>query len=76
MPAKTYPTPFILTSTKDDRVHPAHGRRTAARLAELGQPYFYYENLDGGHSAAANLIEDARRVALEYTYAFRRLVDE
>ncbi|MHC2407132.1 prolyl oligopeptidase PreP (S9A serine peptidase family), partial [Bradyrhizobium barranii subsp. barranii] len=37
---------------------------------------FYYENLDGGHSAAANLIEDARRVALEYTYASRRLVDE
>ncbi|MBR0868118.1 prolyl oligopeptidase [Bradyrhizobium diazoefficiens] len=76
VPAKTYPTPFILTSTKDDRVHPAHGRKAAARLAELGQPYFYYENLDGGHSAAANLIEDARRVALEYTYASRRLVDE
>ncbi|UVO30353.1 prolyl oligopeptidase family protein [Bradyrhizobium arachidis] len=73
---KTYPAPFILTSTKDDRVHPAHGRKAAARLAELGQPYFYYENIDGGHSAAANLIEDARKAALEYTYASRRLVDE
>jgi prolyl oligopeptidase len=72
---RTYPTPFILTSTKDDRVHPGHGRRAAARLAQLGQPYYYYENIDGGHSAAANLQESARRVALEYTYASRRLVD-
>ncbi|HEX8578593.1 MAG TPA: prolyl oligopeptidase family serine peptidase [Allosphingosinicella sp.] len=72
---KTYPTPFILTSTKDDRVHPAHGRKAAAKIAALGQPYFYYENIDGGHSAAANLAETARRVALEYTYASKRLVD-
>ena len=72
---KTYPMPFILTSTKDDRVHPGHGRKAAARLAALGQPYYYYENIDGGHNAAANLAETARRIALEYTYATRRLVD-
>jgi prolyl oligopeptidase len=72
---KTYPTPFFLTSTKDDRVHPGHGRKAAARLAALGQPYYYYENIDGGHNAAANLAETARRIALEYTYATRRLVD-
>ncbi len=57
-------------------MHPAHGRKAAARLAALGQPYFYYENIDGGHSAAANLIETARRLALEYTYASRRLCSE
>ncbi|WP_338028994.1 prolyl oligopeptidase family serine peptidase [Bradyrhizobium septentrionale] len=73
VPGKTYPAPLILTSTKDGRVHPAHGRKAAARLAALGQPYFYYENIDGGHSAAANLIEYARQLALEYTYASRRL---
>jgi prolyl oligopeptidase len=75
-PGRTYPTPFILTSTKDDRVHPGHGRRAAARLAQLGQPYYYYENIDGGHSAAANLRESARRLALEYTYATKRLGDD
>ncbi|MFK4496101.1 prolyl oligopeptidase PreP (S9A serine peptidase family) [Bradyrhizobium japonicum] len=64
---KTYPAPLILTSTKDDRVHPAHGRKADAKLAALGQPYFYYENIDGGHSAAANLMEYARQLALEYT---------
>ncbi|WP_253075598.1 prolyl oligopeptidase family serine peptidase [Bradyrhizobium sp. 200] len=75
VPGKTYPVPFILTSTKDGRVHPAHGRKAAARLAALGQPYYYYENIDGGHSATANLTGYARRLALEYTYASRRLVD-
>jgi prolyl oligopeptidase len=71
----TYPMPFIETSTADDRVQPGHGRKAAARLASLGQPYYYYENIEGGHAAAANLQETARRLALEYTYAARRLVD-
>jgi len=73
---RNYPDPFILTSTADDRVHPGHGRKAAARLAELHQPYYYYENIEGGHAAAANLQETARRLALEYTYATRRLVDD
>ncbi|HYJ30258.1 MAG TPA: prolyl oligopeptidase family serine peptidase [Allosphingosinicella sp.] len=72
---RTYPTPFIHTSTADDRVHPGHGRKAAARLSALGQPYYYYENMQGGHSAAANLQETARRLALEFTYASKRLVD-
>jgi prolyl oligopeptidase len=72
---RTYPMPFIETSTADDRVHPAHGRKAAARLAQIGAPYYYYENMEGGHAAAANLQETARRLALEYTYATRRLVD-
>ena len=71
----TYPMPFIETSTADDRVTPFHGRKAAARLAELHQPYYYYENVEGGHAAAANLQETARRLALEYTYASQRLVD-
>ena len=74
-PGRTYPTPFIETSTADDRVHPGHGRKAAARLAAIGAPYYYYENMEGGHAAAANLQETARRIALEYTYATKRLVD-
>jgi prolyl oligopeptidase len=69
------PVPFFVTSTKDDRVHPAHARKFAARMEELGMPFLYYENIDGGHSAAANLVEGARRRALEYTYLFERLAD-
>ena len=74
-PGRTYPTPYIETSTADDRVHPAHGRKAAARLQQLGQPFFYYENMEGGHAAAANLQESARRIAMEYVYMTKRLVD-
>ncbi len=63
------------TSTKDDRVHPGHARKMATRLEELGKPFLYYENIDGGHSAAANQREAARRAALEYTYLARKLID-
>lgn len=70
-----FPLPFVLTSTKDDRVHPGHARKYVARLQELGLPVLYYENIDGGHSAAANLNEAARRRALEYAYLMRRLMD-
>jgi len=71
-----YPEVFIHTSTKDDRVHPGHARKAAARLQELGHEVLFYENTDGGHAAGANLRETARRLALEYTYLSRRLMDE
>jgi len=70
-----YPEPFFVTSTKDDRVHPAHARKMAAKMAAMGLPFLYYENVEGGHSAAANQHERARRVALEFTYLARRLMD-
>jgi prolyl oligopeptidase len=72
---KTYPEIFFVTSTKDDRVHPGHARKMAALLEELGHPFLYYENIDGGHSAAANLAETAKRTALEFTYLMRKLMD-
>jgi len=70
-----YPEPFFLTSTKDDRVHPGHARKMAAKMATLGRPFLYYENIDGGHAAAANLQERARRNGLEFTYLMRKLMD-
>ncbi|MEO1476529.1 MAG: prolyl oligopeptidase family serine peptidase, partial [Pseudomonadota bacterium] len=70
-----YPTPFFVTSTKDDRVHPGHARKMAKLFEEADKPFFYYENIDGGHSAAANQVERAKRVALEYTYLMQQLMD-
>ena len=74
-PGQRYPEPFIHTSTKDDRVHPGHARKAVAKLEAHGYPVLFYENTDGGHSAAANLKETAKRVALEYTYLTRKLKD-
>lgn len=68
-----YPPTLIYTSTKDDRVHPGHARKFAARLEEAGQPVAYYENVEGGHSAAANLDQRVKRYAIEYTFLLREL---
>jgi prolyl oligopeptidase len=70
-----YPEPLFVTSTKDDRVHPGHARKMAALMDEAGLPYLYYENTDGGHAAAANLKETAKRNAIEYTYLMQKLMD-
>ncbi len=72
-PAKPYPAPFFVTSTKDDRVHPGHARKLARLFEDAGLPFYYYENIDGGHSAAANQTERAKRTALEFTYLAERL---
>ena len=70
-----YPEPFIWTTTKDDRVGPQHARKFAARLAEMGKPYLFYEVIEGGHGAGANLRERAHTSALEWTYFIRKLMD-
>jgi len=69
-----YPTPFIYTSTEDDRVHPGHARKFAARLEAYDDPFFFYENPEGGHAAGADRIEDAKRAALVTVYLNKELV--
>jgi len=71
-----YPEPLFETSTKDDRVGPVHARKMAALFDDMGLPYYYYENTEGGHAAAANLQETARRYAIEYTYLTQKLMDK
>jgi prolyl oligopeptidase len=74
-PGVAYPEPLFVTSTKDDRVSPAHARKMAAKMQAMGLPFLYYENTQGGHSASANQHEVAHRVALEMTYLTRKLMD-
>jgi len=71
----TYPQPLVWTTTKDDRVGPQHARKFAARLAEYGIPYYFYEVTEGGHGSGANLKEQARTTALQMTYFTRKLMD-
>ena len=70
-----YPEVFLVTSTKDDRVHPGHARKFAKRMEDQGHDFLYYENIDGGHSAAANLKETANRLALQHVYLMQKLAD-
>jgi prolyl oligopeptidase len=70
---KQYPMIFLNTSTKDDRVHPGHARKFAAKLKEYGLPYWYHENINGGHSGASNLKELAFMVSLDYAFFWKYL---
>ena len=70
-----YPVPFIFTTTKDDRVGPQHARKFAARMEEMGLPFYYYEETEGGHSSGANLKQQAHTAALQMIYLTRKLMD-
>lgn len=70
-----YPEPYITTNTEDDRVHPGHARKYAARLSELGSPYLYFENTFGGHSNDADPAINAKRWARHYVYLAQKLMD-
>jgi len=71
-----YPSPFLWASTADDRTHPAHARKAAAKLKELGQPYYYFEDTTGGHSGGVDNDQRAKLQALQFIYLMQRLMDE
>jgi prolyl oligopeptidase len=68
-----YPPILITTSTRDDRVHPAHARKMTARMEEFGKDVLYYENIEGGHGGAANNAQRAHMRALGYAFLWDRL---
>ncbi|HVE90536.1 MAG TPA: prolyl oligopeptidase family serine peptidase [Burkholderiaceae bacterium] len=68
-----YPPTLFVTSTRDDRVHPAHARKMFARMREQGHDAWYYENIEGGHGAASNNEQRALMAAIEYTFLWKHL---
>ncbi|MET4639436.1 prolyl oligopeptidase family serine peptidase [Mycetocola sp. 2940] len=72
-PARRYPPVLFTTSTRDDRVHPAHARKMAARMLDAGCDVTYYENIEGGHGGAATNAQAARMSALAYRFLAERL---
>lgn len=75
VPGTKYPEPYITTNTEDDRVHPGHARKFAARLSQIGSPYLYFENTFGGHSNDADPALNAQRWARHYVYLSQKLMD-
>lgn len=72
-PDRPYPPILFLTSTRDDRVHPGHARKMAAKLRELGHEVAYYENVEGGHRGAADNEQAATVRALSLRFLRREL---
>ena len=71
--AQQYPPVLFITSTRDDRVHPAHARKMVARLRETGHDVSYYENIEGGHGAAADNEQRAFKWALVLEFLWQKL---
>jgi prolyl oligopeptidase len=67
------PAVLFTTSTRDDRVHPGHARKMAARMLEQGHAPLYWENIEGGHGGAADNAQRARMRALEQTFLWQQL---
>ena len=72
-PAKSYPPVLFTTSTRDDRVHPGHARKMAAKMIDAGKDVTYYENIEGGHGGAANNAQAAHMSALAYSFLWEQL---
>lgn len=75
-PEVNYPPFLVTTSTRDDRVHPAHARKMVKKMQDLGEgkwPIYYYENMEGGHGGAADSKQQAFMSALAYDFLWDTL---
>jgi len=65
---KPYPPILLATTQRDDRVHPGHARKMAAKLQALGYPAHLFEPAAGGHGYGKDNAERAAFVALGYAF--------
>jgi len=68
-----YPRVLFTTTTRDDRVHPGHARKMAAKMESLGHAFYYFENTEGGHGAGVTSEQRAKMTAITYAYLWKQL---
>jgi prolyl oligopeptidase len=68
IPGRPYPPILIATSRRDDRVHPGHARKMAAKLQAMGYEAYFYEPAAGGHGYGKDNKERASFTALGYNF--------
>jgi prolyl oligopeptidase len=73
---RSYPPILLTTSAKDDRVHPGHARKMAAKLAEHGQPAYFHEPVEGGHAGASDNAHLAFNIALGFAFLRKTIAPE
>lgn len=71
-----YPATLIVTSDNDDRVHPMHSYKMAARLQEANasaDPIYLRVELKAGHGGASAVSKFVEKLADEWSFVFDRL---
>jgi prolyl oligopeptidase len=72
---QSYPPILITTNRTDDRVHPGHARKMAARLEQMGHRVWFNETVAGGHSGAVDNAKQAQSQALGFAFLRRTICD-
>jgi prolyl oligopeptidase len=72
-PGAKLPPVLFYTTTRDDRVHPGHARKMAAKMEALGYAVDYHENTEGGHHGSVTNEQLATRLAHSYTFLWQHL---
>ena len=78
------PRILFVTSTRDDRVHPAHARKMCKKMIDRlprvprwsgdeTERVVYYENIEGGHGAAADNTQAARMYCIATAFLWQTL---
>lgn len=70
---KRYPPVLFTTSTRDDRVHPGHARKMAAKMIDADKHVVYFENVEGGHGGSSTNAQSAYMTALACTFLWQEL---
>ncbi|KYG23148.1 peptidase S9 [Bradyrhizobium sp. AT1] len=65
---QSYPPILIATTRRDDRVHPGHARKMAAKLQAMGYEAWFYEPAAGGHGYGKDNRERAGFEVLGYRF--------
>jgi prolyl oligopeptidase len=68
VPGKKYPPILLATTRRDDRVHPGHARKMAAKLQAMGYEAYFYESAAGGHGYGKDNKERAAFTALGFSF--------
>jgi len=72
-PIHRYPPILLATTRADDRVHPGHARKMAAKLQTMGYEAYFYEPAAGGHGYGKDNKERAAFTALGYAFLRRKI---
>jgi prolyl oligopeptidase len=73
VPSQHYPPILLATSRRDDRVHPGHARKMAAKMQAMGYEAYFYEPAAGGHGYGKDNRERASFTALGYNFMRRAI---
>ncbi len=67
------PATLFMTSTNDDRVHPGHARKMAAKMIDQGHEAYLFEETEGGHGGGVPIEIKAANQALVYEFLSQQL---